>query len=451
MNSRKLLPLSFAATLMLVLLMAACVAPAAPAAEAPADEAPAADAPVTISLWGGWPEIQPLYEQVAAKYSEEHPNVSFEILTSPLREFEQKLAATVPADAASCIVEASPYPMQKFLDAGLMPAVPEDMVEFITAEGRYPEVLLADNLADDGSYYGVPYFQGRHAIFWNKDIFAEAGLEGPPTTMDELVEYAIQAAQYDDADNLVVSGHSLRLSGAGSGVGEKFWMFLYPNGGSVIEEVEPGKWRANYNNEAGLKTLQMYIDLVWKHNADNHQVKHDAEAFQLGETAMFARESWVIGDTANKAPDLNYDTAIMPAGVRHGDLATGVNLYVTRSCPTPDIAWDFVEYLNSEENLQLLLEITGWLPQRLDVDLSPVLDAEPRYAPFLYSAPDYDIYTYPTLPEFDEILTKFAERLVAAYLDESLVDNPEGMAAVLEEAAAETNAILERNGHYAGE
>ena len=409
-----------------------------------------AEDPSEMSLWGGWPEIEPVYQEVADAYHAQHPNVTIKVLTSPLREFEQKLSATIPADTAACIIEASPYPMQKFLAAGLIPPAPANVVEFMTAAGRFPEALVKDNLAEDGNYYGLNYFQGRHSIYWNKDKFAAAGLTTPPETMEQVMEYAQKLAEHD-GDKLISSGLSLRLSGGGSGVGEKFWMYLFPNGGAIIEKTPSGKWHNGYNNEAGRKTVQMYLDLVWKHKADSHEIRHDAEAFELGQTAMFVRESWVIGDAAKKAPDLNFDTAPMPKGERWGDLATGVNLYVSRTCEHPDVAWDFLLFLNSEENLRTLLKKTGWLPQRLDVDLSPVVNETPQYKSFLFSAPDYQIYTYPTLPEFDEILTKFAERLVNAFLDQSLVDNPDGVAKVLEEAAAETDEILKRNGHYGTE
>lgn len=405
---------------------------------------------IEMSLWGGWPEIEPLYQQVADAYKEKHPNVTIKVLTSPLREFEQKLSATIPADTAACIVEASPYPMQKFLAAGLIPPVPENVVEFMTAPSRFPEALVNDNMGEDGNYYGLNFFQGRHAIYWNKDKFEVAGIASPPETMEEVVNYARELAEYKDG-KLVSSGLSLRLSGGGSGVGEKFWMFLFPNGGTIIEKTPSGKWHNGYNNEAGRKTVQMYLDLVWKYKADSHEIKHDAEAFELGQTAMFVRESWVIGDAAKKAPDLNFGTAPMPKGERWGDLATGVNLYVTRNCEHPEVAWDFLLFLNEEANLQALLKKTGWLPQRMDIDLSPILNETPQYQAFLFNAPEYQIYTYPTLPEFDEILTKFAERLVNAFLDKSLVDNPEGVAKLLEDAAAETDAILKRNDHYGTE
>jgi multiple sugar transport system substrate-binding protein len=78
--------------------------------------------------------------------------------------------------------------------------------------------------------------------------------------MEQVMEYAQKLAEYD-GDKLISSGLSLRLSGGGSGVGEKFWMYLFPNGGTIIEKTPSGKWHNGYNNEAGRKTVLMYLDL----------------------------------------------------------------------------------------------------------------------------------------------------------------------------------------------
>ncbi len=429
---------------------AATTAPAAPAAaatQAPAAAKPAAGE-VVLSLWGGWPEIQPVYEKAAADYKKLHPNVTINVLTSALRDFEQKMAATIPADTAADILEASPFPIQKFLVAGLIPANPQKVVDFQTKAGRYPEVLVNDNKGADGKLYGLNWFQGRHVIYWNTDMFKEAGLTAAPKTMDELVAYAKKLAQRDASGTLNRSGVSLRLSGAGSGVTEKFWMFLYPMGGDIIQKTASGKYHNGFDNEAGLKTLQMYMDLVWKDKVNDHKVKADAEAFELKQAAMFARESWVIGDIAKKSPDLKYDTSPMPKGVRWGDLANGVNLYVTRSSKNPDVAWDFILFLQEDAQLRSLMEISGWLPQRLDGDIKSIIDKEPRFKAFTFSDPGYTLFTYPNLPEYDEIMTKMAERLVKVYLDEGAASNPETLKKYLGEMAKETDDILKRNNHY---
>ena len=246
---------------------------------------------ITISIWGGFPEIQPVYEAAAAEYKKLHPNVTVTVLTAALRDFEQKMAATIPADTAGDILEANPFAVQKYIVAGLIPPVPDDLVPWMTAEGRFNEALVKNNLYN-GKYYGVPYLVGRHAIYYNTDMFAAAGLpaEGPKT-MDDLRNYAKKLAKYDAAGNLTTSGISLRLSGAGSGIAEKFWMYLYPMGGSLVEQTKSGKWHSNYNNEAGLNTLQWYLDIVYKDKTNNPQVPADTGGFSQGKVAQYARES----------------------------------------------------------------------------------------------------------------------------------------------------------------
>jgi len=289
-----------------------------------------------------------IYEAAAAEYKKLHPNVTVTVLTAALRDFEQKMAATIPADSAGDILEANPFAIQKFIVADMLPPVPDDLVQWMTAQGRFNEALVKNNLYN-GKYYGVPYLVGRHGIYYNTDMFAAAGLPADgPKTMDDLRNFAKKLAKYDAAGNLTVSGISLRLSGAGSGIAEKFWMYLYPMGGSLVEQTKSGKWHNNYNNDAGLATLQWYLDIVYKDKTNNPQVPADTAGFSDGKVAMYARESSPIGAIAKNAPNLKYATVPMPKGVRWGDLANGENLYVTRNSKYPEVAWDFVKFMLSK-------------------------------------------------------------------------------------------------------
>ncbi len=398
----------------------------------------------TLSIWCGYPEMEAFYKHVAEEYKKLNPNVEFNIVTHPLREFEQKLSATIPSNTAADIIDVSVYANQKFIEAGFIPVLPQKVKDFVTAPGRYSDFALKNNTFK-GNLYGVPFFQGRTALFYNTDMFAEAGLSGPPKTMQEMYEYADKLAKYDANGNLIRSGHSLRISGQGSGVAEKWWFVLYPMGGTILGEGKTeGTYHAAYNNEAGRKALQYYIDALHKDNWDDHRIKHDAEAFQLGQTAMFFRESWVIGDTAKKAPGLNYKTALVPADARWARITNIQNLYVTKSAKNPDLAWDFILFMVNDANQQWLLDNVGWLPGRGDVDLKDIIARNPQFEAFVASPAGYQEYGYIPIGPFDEVMTRLAERLVTAFLDKSLVNNPAGIAKVISDAAAETDQILAR-------
>jgi len=77
-----------------------------------------------------------------------------------------------------------------------------------------------------------------------------------------------------------------------------------------------------------------------------------------------------------------------------------------------------------------------------------VYEKIPQYRNFLEIPEDFEFFGYEPIACFDEIQTKLAERLVDAFLDQGLVDNPEGIARVIHEAAEETNSILRENELY---
>lgn len=392
---------------------------------------------VKLSVWSGYPEMEPFYQHVADDFKAEHPNVDIEILTQPLRDYERKLTASLPAGTAADILETNATFAGRLMQAGLFKAMPDDIAAFVN--GPAYNSFYSDKVSMDGKVYGVPLFRGQGVLFYNTDMFAAAGLDGPPTTQDEYVEYANKLTQRDANGNPVVSGWSLRLSGGGSGVAEKFWTIMHQYDGAVVRELADGKWVNGYDNDAGRETLKLYVDLVHKDKVLTPEMKGDAEGFELGATAMFQRESWVIGDIASKAPDLNYKTALLPRGT----ISLPVNLYVTTDKPE---AFAFAEYLVKPEYQLWMLENVGWLPNRQDVDYQPALDKIPQLDAFLNVPDSQVLFTVPGIAPMDEISTRLAERLVKAFADSSLVDNPDGIAKVIHDAAVETDSILKREG-----
>jgi multiple sugar transport system substrate-binding protein len=409
--------------------------------------APASGAPtVRLSLWGGFPEIGPFYERMAADYRRANPGVEITIMTHPLRDFERKLAATIPADGAADIIEISTYAMQRFIEAGFIPPNPPAQDAFLKSES-FPEVMRTIN-THKRQTFGVPFFQGRQVMFWNIRMFQEAGLRRAPQTWDEVIDYCERLTRRDAAGRVTRAGVGLRLFGGGSGVTEKWWFWLYPAGGTIIEARPGGRYRAGYNNQAGRDALRLYVDLVHKHRCDDPTLKRDAEAFALEQSAMFTRESWVIGFLRANNPGLLYTAAPLPRHRRAGTIVNPVNLYVTRTARNPDAAWDFVNFILRPENQRLLLEMVGWMPARQDVDYREQLRKTPQFRAFFEVPEGFEFYWYIPIGPFDEIMTRMAARLERAFADRTLVDNPAGIARVIEEMASETNAILRRENLY---
>lgn len=397
-----------------------------------------------ISVLSGYPELTPFYERVAEGLRATYPDLQVNIEPITLREHERRVALGLSSGLeGTSVIELSTSTAGRYVQSGLMPAAPADVSEFVADPNNFGQFFI-DAASHDGTVYGVPLFRGQGALFYNKRMFAEAGLEGPPKTMAEFTDYAEKLTQRDADGNPVVSGWSLRLSGGSQGIAEKWWLILFNHGGTLIEEVSPGKWRAGYANEAGVKALGQYLDNVYTKRTVTIEMPSDAEAFQREQTAMFIRESWVIGDIAAKAPSLDYATAPLPVG----SIALPVNLYVAGDGSEEDqkAAWDFAKAANDPENLVWLLENVGWLPNRANVDFSSVTSKIGAFSAFVDYPENYSFFTVPSIAVIEDLQTRLAAKLTEAFANPALAGDDAAILAFLQSAAEETNTILDREG-----
>jgi multiple sugar transport system substrate-binding protein len=435
----------FSRLLAALLLAAFVVAPVWAGGEAEAEDGEQQ----TIQIWVGWPLLMDVFERVEADYEAEHPNVDLDIAAFNLRDFEQKLAVSIPAGQGPDIFVTSEYIIPRYIEAGYIAKPPADIVEFV--ESNYDELVKSVNMfqaPDDPEprIYGVPHIGIARVMYYNREMFREAGLpERAPETWDELFEFGQAVAEYDDDGNLVTGGISLRLFGGGSGIAEKFMIKLVQAGGSFLGRTEDGLYRAAYASEAGVDALSFYIDSLYKYNIDSLEIKRDSEAFLNQQTAMFQRELWPIPIYKEQAPDLDFGTAPMPAHAERGTVYSTESAFVPKSAENPELAWDVVMYFMQEEYLKAWFREEGWVPPRTDIDFSDIFEEMPEYRAAFDFPPGYKLWLYPPIAPADEIFTKFAERISDAFEDETLVDDREAMMSLLSEAAEETNQILADN------
>ena len=277
---------------------------------------PSARAATALTLWTGYPELVPYYKAVAEAYAKSNPGFSLEVLSTTLREAEQKLAAALPTGTGPDIFDAGTAVSIKFITAGLLEPNPPAIDQYMKS-GAWDDFTV-NFLSVDGKTYGLPLLEGRAAMYYNKAMFEEAGLAGPPSTFPELMDAAVKLTRRDADGKMTRSGVSMRLSGQGSGICEKFRFVLEPAGGSLLVPAGNGKWHSGFDNEAGRGALQFYVDVVQKEKVDDPRVPHDAQAFVTGATAMLFREAWVIGEVREKAPNLEFGVAPIPAWTAGG-------------------------------------------------------------------------------------------------------------------------------------
>ena len=403
----------------------------------------------TVSIWSGWPLLSEVFEQVKTDYEAANPEVTLEIAHFKLREFEQKLAISLPAGQAPDVFLASEFIMPQYIEAGLIAKPPEDVIDFVNSS--YDKLVRAVNQwkapGDEAAgIYGIPHIGIARVMYYNKGIFSEVGLpDRSPDTWDELFTFAKKSAKYDASGALERGGISLRLFGGGSGVTEKFNIKLVQAGGAVLGKTSDGKWKAFYDNQAGVDALEFYLDAIYTHKVDSFEIKHDAQAFMNGQTAMFQRELWPTPLFKAQAPDLSFGTSVMPMHKNRGTVYSTESAFVPKGSDNEMLAWDVARFFNQPEYLKAWFETQGWVPPRTDIDYSDIFAEMPEYKAAFDFPEGYLLTLYPPIPPIDEINTKFGERLEKAFKDPSLVGDDAAIRKVLADAATETNQILADN------
>lgn len=421
--------------------MASAIAAALVVTGCTADPGGTSDDPVNLQVWAGRTELQSVLEAAGKAYTAQNPHVTVTVFTTDLRGFEQKLATTLPTNTAGDVIIHGAGFMPRFVEQGIF-AEPPAEVQSMLDSGSYNEGTLG-SIRIDGDVWALPYYSVSTALFYNTDAFAEAGLDAPPASMDELVDYARKLAKHDASGALERSGLSLRLSGQGSGVAEKFQIFTEQLGRSVLKETSPGVWEPDIDNDETAQVLGMYLDLL-KENVDNPNIVHDTEAFLSGQTAMYVRESNVIVEIGMKSPDLPYAVAPLPSAARN----SSVGAWVPAASKNQETAWDFARFLAEPEQQVAVLEQFGFIPARTDIsEVDAVLQDNPAFAAFMHEADGYRLYSDPKLPVWDEVQTKFADNLANAFTRyEELAGDTAAIRGLLASWADEIRTTLARAG-----
>ena len=108
----------------------------------------------------------------------------------PYAEYRDKIAASVPAGVGPDVATLFYGWQTVWLDADYLVPLPEDAFPTAMIDDEFSPLVQASFV--DGTLYTIPTAVRALAMFYNKDLMANAGLdpESPPTTLDELASQA---------------------------------------------------------------------------------------------------------------------------------------------------------------------------------------------------------------------------------------------------------------------
>lgn len=216
----------------------------------------------------------------------------------------------------------------------------------------------------DGKIYGLPWYSNNLAIYYNKQMLEEAGVE-PPTTWEELEEAAAALTK----DGVYGFGMALPKSEVGT---FQYIPWLYSAGGDI----------SDLSSDAAIEALTFVSGLVEKGYMSKEVVNWahgDLEKAFLGEkVAMIEFGSWGISSLS--AAEFEWGVVPMPAKEANGESITvigGYNVGISKDCENIDAALAFLEFIGSKEQAASYAESVGCIPVRGDVEENEFWEKEP--------------------------------------------------------------------------
>lgn len=311
-------------------------------------------------------------QAIAKKFEESHPGVKVQVEAYGGDGYDQKLAAGFGAGNPPDVMYMWNFPQYH---TSLMPL--DDLIAKDAAAldiKDIPEGLLNASRID-GKTYGMPAGFTTHVVFYNRDMFAKAGVEEPKDgwTWDDL---RAKAGKFrNEADKTY-----------GFAVDAKpdpydFEQFLWSNGTRYISE--DGKAIDGYMNSGeAAAVLDMFGDMAKKQEAVTVNVGESTGAsalFKSGKIAMMEGAMW--NKSGIDESGIKYGVAPLPAFAgKPVQSAISISaMSIAKDAKQPDLAWEFVKFYTSPEAVAMR---TNDLPVRTSVAEQKGMTKDPVYKPF---------------------------------------------------------------------
>lgn len=369
--------------------------------------------------FASWDEAEDVDAQQATvdKFNAEHDDIEV-TLEAYGGEFDTKISAGMGSNDMPDVMYMWNYPAYA---GGLEP-----LDSYIEGEGADYKENFYDTLWNynsyDGSTYGIPIGFTTHALFFNKDIFKEAGIAEPTNdwTWDDVKKAAKTITEKCDGKK----GFSFQMKPDPY----DYEMYLWSNGTAYVNE--DGELDGNLNSDEAKEVFAMFQEM----EKDEYAVateKSGTDEFRSGNTAMYVYGSWSINTL--KEDEVNFGVVNIPSFGKQPSVSilSSSGISMSKDSKNKEAAWEFIKFWTSEEMNKERIGME--LPVLYSVVESEGIMEQPEYAPFytmLEQSSDYTpaSFIYESWSELSENLSLSFERV----FNPSAMEDP---AEVLDEAA----------------
>lgn len=238
--------------------------------------------PITVDFWNSWTgsDGDTLVEEVN-QFNENNPwniTINMDISSS----FAEKLSTSLPTGEAAPLVLLGAGDRFKYQDYLLDI---DDIWENtdLKEDDFNPNTMGAMKI--DDKLYGIPFQNSMYYMYWNKDLFTEAGLdpETPPSNFDEWTEMAHKITNADKN----IYGSGLYMS-----YGNQEMCLMQQKAGWLVNKTDDGKWSVDVVGNDGVKEYLTWMKNIYD-QGDNPVDNEIDSMFNAGQIGILVNGPWL--------------------------------------------------------------------------------------------------------------------------------------------------------------
>ncbi|MFD0671147.1 extracellular solute-binding protein [Cohnella sp. GCM10027633] len=295
-----------------------------------------------FSEWTADPAYAPVFEELKAKFESDNPGYTVEFQSDPWGTWETKYKVMFASGNAPDVFIVNNPDFPTFANSGYLLDLGSKMDA--AAFGDYfPGILSMYKW--NGKNMALPYTTDARVLWYNKDLFTQAGLDPtkPPKTWDELKAYALQIEEKTDA-----AGYGMDL-----GLKEFPAQSLFTASDSNIISVDgAGAITPTVNTDAFKGYLQLLADMKPAYESDYATLDHlkVGTLFAQQKVAMVIGGTWVTDQNADIKGAAWIGQSLVPKmneGAPDGSFGGGFGIGVAAGSKHPEQAIKLAQLLTS--------------------------------------------------------------------------------------------------------
>jgi multiple sugar transport system substrate-binding protein len=364
----------------------------------------------------------PYFEEVAAAFEKENPDIDINIQVVPWDTLLQRLTTDIAGGTAPDISIIGTRWLLDFAEQG----VAEPVDGYLTPEFKstFIDTFMAPSVMD-GKIMGLPVAASARAMMINMDLFEKAGAT-PPTNWVEFYEAAQKLAALPDTFGFGLQGKEIETDAY-------YYYSLWTHGGDILKADGTSGLDTPEALEAANLYKKMIDEGLTQPSPTNYNREEVFNLFKQGKVGMIFTFPMLVPQIKAEAPDLNYRILPFPEGTAKATYGVTDTLMMFADSDVKEAAWKFIEFAYKDEYRTTFDHGEGFLPVTKGVAAEEYYTTDPDISGFAAGLP-YAKFA-PTIANWEEIADTTTRTMQQIYLGQ--VTPEEGLKA----AAAEINGI----------